>query len=392
MDGDHVPGLASPVGVKPEHHNNFDLIRCFAALQVLQAHAASVIDLPGRPYWLVFILQQFPGVTVFFIVSGFLITSSYLRGSGELLPYFARRGLRIYPALWVNVSVILLLLAATMSLSPALTLTSFLLWLFMTFTIGSDIYGNFVTGGVTDPNGFYAFFPSGVLWTIPIELTFYALMPLILRSRMQGKRYGWLALLLTTTGSLTVLGFYLHVAGNNPDSLVAKALSINPLTDLWIFMLGAALAAYWHKIRWTIEGRFLLWLAVYLGVAVFEATVFGVTNLNMHTLSPLMPLKIVLLAGVVVSFAFTWRNLASFLRGNDVSYGLYLYHMPIILTFAALGIKGEGYLWLPVLGASFLLAGLSWIVVERPALRLKARIGRRHFPRQTDTAAVVVRD
>jgi hypothetical protein len=48
-----------------EHNNNFDVIRLFAALQVLHFHADSVISLPGTPDWLMFVIRQFPGVTVF---------------------------------------------------------------------------------------------------------------------------------------------------------------------------------------------------------------------------------------------------------------------------------------------------------------------------------------
>jgi peptidoglycan/LPS O-acetylase OafA/YrhL len=360
-----------------DHHNNFDLIRIFSALQVLQMHAASVINLPGRPAWLVFILEQFPGVTIFFIVSGFLITSSYLRGSSVLVAYFARRVLRIYPALWINIILILLMLAVTASFSPVMSAKNFGLWVAITFAFGSDIYGTNIAGSVVDPRGFYTFFPSGVLWTIPIELAFYALLPVIVWRRKRDRSFGWLGIALTGACSLAVLGLYVQLAATRPDATLTKILSINPLTDLWIFMLGAAMAAYWDKVRWLLEGRFLIWLALYLSVAIAELVLFGVTNLNMHTLTPLMPLKIVLLAATVVSFAFTWRNLSGFLRGNDFSYGIYLYHMPIILTLSALGVGSQINLWIPVVGGSLLIAAVSWFTIERPALQLKSRFGKR---------------
>lgn len=114
-DHHHVSALAPTMGMnavpQSDHHDNFDLIRIFSALQGLQMHAASVFNLPGRPAWLVFILEQFPGVTIFFIVSGLLITSSYLRGSSVLVAYFARRVLRIYPALLINIVLVLAITA-----------------------------------------------------------------------------------------------------------------------------------------------------------------------------------------------------------------------------------------------------------------------------------------
>jgi peptidoglycan/LPS O-acetylase OafA/YrhL len=356
------------------HHNNFDLIRLFAALQVLQGHATSVLDLPGRPDWLIFVLQQFPGVTVFFIVSGFLVTWSYLHGSGGLTDYFKRRALRIYPALYVNVLLIVGLLAITASLTPELSIAKFVSWLAITFVTGSDVYGSFVAGSIVNPVGFYKSFPSGVLWTIPIELTFYCLLPLILPFRTGALRLGWLSLLIWSAISVCVLAAYATIAKTAPGSVLAKVLSINPFTDLWIFLLGAMAAAYWDKLRRYLVDRFLLWLAAYLVIAVIDYRVFGYTDLNMHTPTLFMPLKIVMLAGVVLSFAFTWRSLASALRGNDLSYGIYLYHMPIILTLAALGTTQQALLWSIVLGGTLALAAASWYLIERPALRLRSRM------------------
>jgi peptidoglycan/LPS O-acetylase OafA/YrhL len=359
--------------VKVEHNNNFDLIRLFAALQVLQFHGAGVISLPGTPDWLTFLLRQFPGVTVFFIVSGFLVTWSYLYGTGGLAAYFARRALRIYPALWVNVCLILVLLMVSGSLSATLSPQKFLAWIAITFAVGSDIYGNYLTGSLVQPDGFYKFFPSGVLWTIPVELGFYVLLPVILLRKLRSPKLAWLSIAGWIALSLTVLTSYVHLSKTAPAGAITKLLSINPLTDLWIFLLGALVAVYWNKLRPALEGRFLFWFAIYLAIAIVEYWVFGVSDLNMHTATPLMPVKLVLLAGAVISFAFTWRNLASVLRGTDLSYGIYLYHMQIILTLAAFGIQGQGYLWLVVLGGTIGLAALSWFLIERPALRLKSR-------------------
>ena len=50
-------------------------------------------------------IRLFPGVPLFFLVSGFLITDSYIN-SKNLEEYFMKRGLRIYPALFVNILVL----------------------------------------------------------------------------------------------------------------------------------------------------------------------------------------------------------------------------------------------------------------------------------------------
>ena len=77
--------------------NNFDLLRIFAATEVLLLHSFTHLKLPF-PVWFK-VLANFPGVPMFFVMSGFLISASYER-NGELKNYFRNRILRIYPALW----------------------------------------------------------------------------------------------------------------------------------------------------------------------------------------------------------------------------------------------------------------------------------------------------
>jgi peptidoglycan/LPS O-acetylase OafA/YrhL len=64
--------------------------------------------------------------------------------------------------------------------------------------------------------------------------------------------------------------------------------------------------------------------------------------------------------------------MSSRLNGTDISYGFYLYHAPIIWTLVALHRQDDGSLWAMVLAPTILLALVSWFVIERPALRMKA--------------------
>ena len=76
--------------------NNFDLLRILAASQVMVAHSFHHLGLDTESAWFQW-LDRFPGVPVFFIISGFLVSAS-LERSKSPADYFTNRFLRIFPA------------------------------------------------------------------------------------------------------------------------------------------------------------------------------------------------------------------------------------------------------------------------------------------------------
>ena len=89
-------GLASDWRV-----NNFDLLRLLAALQVAVVH--SIGSLKPTGYFARLLgacLDRFPGVPIFFVISGVLISKSHQR-SDSLRDYLRNRCLRIFPGVWV---------------------------------------------------------------------------------------------------------------------------------------------------------------------------------------------------------------------------------------------------------------------------------------------------
>ncbi len=223
-----------------------------------------------------------------------------------------------------------------------------------------------------------------------VELGFYVLVPLMFAGRFRNQRFAWVSIAAWAICSLLVMRYYFRLQIEAPEAALTKLLSINPLTDLWEFLIGAFCSIYWDRLRPFFEGKVLWWLAAYLGAAVLMKMYFDVDSLNTHTNTPLMPLVTLLMAGVVMSFAFSWRNAASILRDQDFSYGIYLYHLPIIVTLQLLGFAGQGTMWFVVLGGTLICAALSRFLVELPALRLKprvdqwlARLARSRFSLQT---------
>ncbi|MCB1658576.1 MAG: hypothetical protein KDI39_10135, partial [Pseudomonadales bacterium] len=61
------------------------------------------------------------------------------------------------------------------------------------------------------------------------------------------------------------------------------------------------------------------------------------------------------------------------LRNNDISYGVYIYHMLVINFLVYMGKVGQIRLVLLVIFTTYVLAALSWFLVEKPALSLKKK-------------------
>jgi peptidoglycan/LPS O-acetylase OafA/YrhL len=144
--------------------NNFDLIRLFAALQVVLMHGYSHLDIVD--IGLSKVLSYFPGVPIFFFISGYLISSSYAN-KGNIFQYTINRAVRIYPALIVCtlLSVLAVYLTGYFS-SYKGGVSEFFLWIlgqisFVQF-YNPDFMREFGTGVL-----------NGSLWTISVELQLY---------------------------------------------------------------------------------------------------------------------------------------------------------------------------------------------------------------------------
>lgn len=80
----------------------------------------------------------------------------------------------------------------------------------------------------------------------------------------------------------------------------------------------------------------------------------------------------VFLSALVVSFSYSFNGvLGRILRGKDISYGVYIYHMVFVNIFFEKGYFGSYYYLLLVFLLTVLFASLSWIYVEKPALSFK---------------------
>ena len=337
--------------------NNFDLIRLFAASQVLIFHTLHHLGIrENHPFFELF--SWFPGVQIFFTVSGYLIYSAYDRNP-DIKRYAINRLLRIYPALWVCLLITVLCMLGTGAISSEQLFSSTLLkWIvtqisFMQFWTPDILRG----WGVGTPNG--------SLWTIPVELQFYIFLPiLLLVFRKIRADYKMFLLFIFSL----IMNAVLRSIDKEGHTLAGKLAAVTLLPYLYSFLGGALLYYHRNRIRPLIEGKGMFWMSLFLAYCFFTG--------NSPSYFPELiqiPANLILTI-LTISLAFTRPQLGSILRGNDISYGLYIYHMPVINTILSLGFKGNYSVFFLCIGITALMAFFSWSFIERHALKLKNRL------------------
>jgi peptidoglycan/LPS O-acetylase OafA/YrhL len=331
--------------------NNFDLLRILAALQVVLIHTVAHLGIDRPALW--GLVDAFPGVPIFFAISGFLISASFER-TPSLAGYVRNRILRIVPALWC---VVLLTVVVAAAFGFDFLHLRALAWLF------AQLVGVVFTPSFLQAFGFGSY--NGALWTIPIELQFYALLPLFYVGATRDPRLPTRLFAVAFVVFLVIAYAYAlrspPLAENLAEPFGHKVFRYSFIPHIYLFLTGALLQRWGaHRSPW-IAGKGLLWLAGYLFVHFVMP--WGTANYVLGT---------VLLAVMTVSLAYTAPGIShAVLRGNDISYGVYIYHGLVINILIELGHRGRASLLPLVVALTVVAAFLSWRLVERPFLRRK---------------------
>lgn len=329
------------------HKNNFDLLRLVLAFSVCLAHLGEV---SGVQAFLPLGWYFYSGVAVdsFFIVSGFLIFRSYDRSS-TLRSYLHKRLRRIYPA---YVTVVLL---AAFLLPPLIQPTGNVIFSQEWFRyLGSNLsFLNFLQPGLP---GIFSENPLQVinapLWTIKVEVMFYLTVPLIFLLFTKQKK--WLVLGCLYAASVLYSMLMLHLHSRHGLNIYFKLEKQLP-GQLAFFLSGGGLYLYFSFLKKHF-GKFLLPSLLFLTIQGYKLA------------PPLYPFA---LAVAVIFFALFFPYLGNWGKYGDISYGVYIYHFPIIQIFTALKLF-TGPPWLSFCFLIFtiiLTAACSYHFIERPFLR-----------------------
>lgn len=353
------------LGARLEQHKGFgpgfDMLRLLLASGVVLWHSFPLTTgsprlIDATPFW--FLVSSM--VPMFFALSGFLVTASAERT--KVVPFLLNRGARIFPAL---VSVILITALVIGPLVSTLPLADY----FRAPELYRYLMG--VTGLISfSLPGVFDTLPlpgnvNGSLWTVPHELLCYLIVAAFMVAGLL-RRVGFMAVffafifLLAAFAEMGSRPAFLSPLGFLLDSVhFAQGSKIIPF-----FVFGSILYTARRRIPWS-NGLGLASLAAILlvGALVDPAARKG----------PLLWLATApILTYVVVWIGLKSLKMPQFLEGKDLSYGVYLWHFPILqLIVLATGVTIWWLLFLMAILPVGLVAWVSWKHIEKPALVLR---------------------
>jgi peptidoglycan/LPS O-acetylase OafA/YrhL len=318
---------------------------------------------------------------VFFGLSGFLITvvlSSERGRSGRisLTNFFARRTLRLAPALVAFLSVWLVVVAlfghhAWMTTVPGVGGTGG----GEPFSVALEGVGSglmYMTNWFGLLGVFTGYVPLGHLWSLAVEEQFYLLWaPLLVLLLVLGRRTAIIGAFVLAAASFADVVWVHHAHATTPwvfystDTRSGVFLIGGALGLLWSGRLGAA--RLWRRLCTPV-------VVVTLGLMVWSGWVFdhrasgavyGAAWIAVSLAAPLMVMALVDRGGTRPGLLS--GSIATYLGRR--SYALYLWHYVWLTWLRGLGLVGVAV----ALVATVSCAEISWRLIEAPALRLKAR-------------------
>jgi peptidoglycan/LPS O-acetylase OafA/YrhL len=338
--------------------SQIDGLRAFAVLSVLFAH-----------YWMPGTEIGHIGVRLFFVVSGFLITSILLRSRQQVekgdasvgqafFRFYSRRVLRIVPAYYV-------LLAIMAAWNPE-NFRGVMHW--------HLAFSSNILFAIREE---YVPWMTAHLWSLSVEEQFYLIWPWLVLMVPRRRLVLVIALVGLAGLAYRVLGLVLGMP-DFPRFFLAPA-SFDALAAGALLALVRDREVVWRWFGWTCIPAAAWLLAIETGLVRIE-TLFTIEIwLGTFLLLPLVAIVARASYGFTGPFAAVLMSRPAQYVGR-ISFGIYLYRLLVLAVIMKIGertgipVEHGPLLFVVASTATLLVATLSWYVVETPFNRLKRRI------------------
>jgi len=345
--------------IKIQYRPEIDTLRAVAVLAVIIYHAKIYLFgnliLPGG----------FLGVDIFFIISGYLITSIILREliekqSFSFKNFYIKRARRILPAL---LFVMLASIPFSWIYLYPIDLVNFSKSILYSLGFGSNFYFHFSGLEYGSPEGLLK--PFLHTWSLSVEEQYYILFPIGLAAVFKFFRQHLVnfllvcfvvSLLLADWGSKSYISatfYFLH-------------------SRIWELILGSLVAYYEIKLGHRGQDKILCHVLPILGLILIGYSFFSFNSETFHpsfyTLIPAIGVTLILWFTYRDNFILKVLSYKLFVKIGLISYSLYLWHYPIFSFANHLEIffdNNLGKFFLIII--TFILSAFTYYFIEQPA-------------------------
>lgn len=336
---------------KMNYRREIDGLRALAVLPVILFHAGVQLFSGG-----------FVGVDVFFVISGYLITTIIIaeleQGKFSIVNFYERRARRILPALFLVMLVCI----------P-------FAWIWLLPSDMKDFSHSLVACSVFASNilfwresGYFDTAAEGKpllhTWSLAVEAQFYVLFPLFLMLLWKlGKRWILLTIGLVFVSSLALAQWAAYAKP-------AAAFYILP-TRGWELLIGVFAAFYLSKANRKEFGKVASEFGGWLGVALLLYSIFAYSKATpfpgYYALVPTLGTLLIILFATQQTTVGKFIGNKAFVGLGLISYSAYLWHQPLFAFARHMSLSEPSYLVFLLLSiSSLVLAFLSWKYVEGP--------------------------
>ncbi len=202
---------------------------------------------------------------------------------------------------------------------------------------------------------------NGALWTLKIEVAFYLFIPLLLYFVQKTKRklVFFLVIYVLSVVYRNGLNYFADVSDNSLYAMLSRQLP----GFFSYFICGVALHYYYKVFMKHKNILFLMGIILFFADKIIHFEVFAPLGLSL----------------MVFAFAFSLKKLNNFAKFGDISYGIYIFHFPLIQLAVHFGLFERYNPFLVafcILAAVIILGLLSWHLMEKKILNMPQTVNK----------------